>query len=148
MRQTTIFNKETVKKEWYIIDAQDLILGRLATKVASILRGKHKPTFNAHVDCGDNIIIINAQKVILSGNKINDKKYYNHSGYIGGMRIRTAKVMQDKYPVEMVERTIRGMLPHTRLGRQQGKNLFVYANDVHPHVAQMPQKLELTLERN
>jgi large subunit ribosomal protein L13 len=146
MRQTTMINSQDVKKTWYIIDASGLILGRLATKVASILRGKHKATFTSHVDCGDNIIIINAHKVILSGNKLNNKKYYNHSGFVGGMRVRTAKVMQDKYPIEMVERTIKGMLPHTSLGRKQAKNLFVYDSEKHPHSAQMPKLLVLQEE--
>lgn len=146
MRQTTMINSQDVKKTWYIIDASGLILGRLATKVASILRGKHKPTFTSHVDCGDNIIIINAHKVILSGNKLNNKKYYNHSGFVGGMRVRTAKVMQDKYPIEMVERTIKGMLPHTSLGRKQAKNLFVYDSEKHPHSAQTPKLLVLQEE--
>lgn len=139
MRQTTILKPSEVEKKWYLIDASDLILGRLSTQVASILRGKNKPNFTSHVDCGDNVIIINANKVILTGAE--SKKYYNHSGYVGGLRVRTAKVMQEKYPVEMVERAIRGMLPHTKLGRKQFTSLFVYVEDKHPHKAQNPKTL-------
>ena len=138
-----MLRKEDATKDWFVIDATDLILGRMATKVAMILRGKNKPSFTSHVDCGDNVIIINAEKVALSGNKINTKNYYNHSGYVSGLRVRSAKVMKQKYPVEMVERAIKGMLPHTSLGRKQFTNLFVYAGDIHPHAAQTPKKLEL-----
>lgn len=108
-----------------------------------MLRGKHKPTYTPHIDCGDNIIIINADKVNLTGNKLEDKKYYNHSMYPGGLRVRTAKVMKENYPVEMVERAVKGMLPHNRLGRQMYKKLFVYAGSEHPHMAQKPEKLEV-----
>ena len=135
--------KETVERKWYVIDAENQVLGRVAAKAAHILRGKHKSTYTPHVDCGDNIIIINANKVVLTGNKLDDKKYYNHSMYPGGLRIRTAKVMKEKYPVEMVERAVKGMLPHTRLGRQMYKKLFVYADNNHPHIAQKPEKLEI-----
>ncbi len=135
--------KETVERKWYVIDAQDATLGRVAAKAAHMLRGKHKATYTPHIDCGDNIIIINAEKVVLTGNKLEDKKYYNHSMYPGGLRVRTAKVMKEQYPVEMVERAVRGMLPHTRLGRQMYKKLFVYAGNEHPHMAQKPEKLEI-----
>lgn len=135
--------KETVERKWYVIDAENQVLGRVAAKAANILRGKHKSTYTPHVDCGDNIIIINANKVVLTGNKLDDKKYYNHSMYPGGLRIRTAKVMKEQYPVEMVERAVKGMLPHTRLGRQMYKKLFVYADNNHPHIAQKPEKLEI-----
>mgnify|MGYP002709298225 CR=1 FL=1 len=135
--------KETVERKWYVIDAENQVLGRVAAKAAHILRGKHKSTYTPHVDCGDNIIIINANKVVLTGNKLDDKKYYNHSMYPGGLRIRTAKVMKEQYPVEMVERAVKGMLPHTRLGRQMYKKLFVYADNNHPHIAQKPEKLEI-----
>ena len=106
--------KETVERKWYVIDAEGKSLGRVATKAAHVLRGKHKPTFTPHIDCGDNIIIINAEKVNLTGNKLEDKMYYNHSMYVGGLRERTAKEMKEKYPVEMVERAVKGMLPHNR----------------------------------
>ena len=135
--------KETVERKWYVIDAENQVLGRVAAKAAHILRGKHKSTYTPHIDCGDNIIIINANKVVLTGNKLDDKKYYNHSMYPGGLRIRTAKVMKEQYPVEMVERAVKGMLPHTRLGRQMYKKLFVYADNSHPHIAQKPEKLEI-----
>ena len=135
--------KETVERKWYVIDAQDATLGRIAAKAAHMLRGKHKPTYTPHIDCGDNIIIINADKVNLTGNKLEDKKYYNHSMYPGGLRVRTAKVMKENYPVEMVERAVKGMLPHNRLCRQMYKKLFVYAGSEHPHMAQKPEKLEV-----
>ena len=135
--------KETVERKWYVIDAQEATLGRVAAKTAHMLRGKHKATYTPHIDCGDNIIIINAEKAQLTGNKLEDKKYYNHSMYPGGLRVRTAKVMKEQYPVEMVERAVKGMLPHTRLGRQMYKKLFVYAGSEHPHMAQKPEKLEI-----
>ena len=135
--------KETVKREWFILDAKDIPLGRLAVIAADILRGKNKPTYTPYVDCGDNVIIINAKEVLLTGNKLNDKIYYNHSRYAGGMRERTAKVMKEKYPVEMVERAIKGMIPHNRLGRQMYKKLYVYEGAEHPHMAQKPKTIEM-----
>ena len=122
----TIFVKEhEAVRNWYVIDAADKPLGRVAAKAAAVLRGKHKPTYTPHIDCGDNIVIINAQKVTLTGNKLEDKMYYDHSMYQGGLRERTAKVMREEYPVEMMERAVKGMLPHNRLGRQMYKKLFV-----------------------
>ncbi len=135
--------KETVERSWYVIDATDIALGRVAALAASYLRGKNKPTFTPHIDCGDNIIIINCDKVKLTGNKENTKMYYNHSQYQGGLRERTAKVMKEKYPVEMMERAIKGMLPHNRLGRQMYKKLFVYTGNEHKHEAQKPVALEV-----
>ena len=135
--------KETIERKWYVIDAENKPLGRVATKAAHILRGKHKPTYTPHIDCGDNVIIINADKVALTGNKLEDKIYYNHSMYTGGLRERTAKVMKEQYPVEMVERAVKGMLPHNRLGRAMYKKLFVYTGDAHPHTAQKPETMEL-----
>lgn len=135
--------KETVERKWYVIDAQDATLGRIAAKAAHMLRGKHKPTYTPHIDCGDNIIIINADKVNLTGNKLEDKKYYNHSMYPGGLRVRTAKVMKENYPVEMVERAVKGMLPHNRLGRAMYKKLFVYEGETHNQQAQKPVVIEL-----
>ena len=135
--------KETVERKWYVIDANEVPLGKVAAKAAHILRGKHKPTFTPHIDCGDNIIIINAEKVKLTGNKLEDKKYYNHSMYPGGLRVRTAKVMKEQYPVEMVEKAVKGMLPHNRLGRQMYKKLFVYTGENHPHAAQKPEMMEV-----
>ena len=135
--------KETVERKWYVIDAEGKSLGRVATLAATYLRGKHKPTYTPHIDCGDNIIIINAEKVNLTGNKLNNKMYYNHSQYQGGLRERTAKEMIEKYPVEMVERAVKGMLPHNRLGRQMYKKLFVYTGSEHKHEAQKPEVLEV-----
>ena len=135
--------KETVERKWYVIDAEGKSLGRVAALAATYLRGKHKPTYTPHIDCGDNIIIINAQKVNLTGNKLEDKMYYNHSQYVGGLRERTAKVMREQYPVEMMERAVKGMLPHNRLGRQMYKKLFVYAGNEHKHEAQKPEVLEV-----
>ena len=141
--KTYMQRKEDVVRNWYVIDAEGQTLGRLATKVASVLRGKHKPTYTLHVDGGDFVIVVNANKVKLTGNKLNDKIYYNHSRYTGGLRERTAKEMIEKYPVEMIERAVKGMLPKGRLGRQMYKKLFVYAEGNHPHSAQKPQELKM-----
>ena len=135
--------KETVERKWYVIDAEGKTLGRVASLAATYLRGKHKPTYTPHIDCGDNIIIINAEKVNLTGNKLENKVYYNHSMYQGGLRERTAKVMREEYPVEMMERAVKGMLPHNRLGRQMYKKLFVYAGNEHKQQAQKPEVLEV-----
>ena len=135
--------KETVERKWYVIDAEGKSLGRVASLAATYLRCKHKPTYTPHIDCGDNIIIINAQKVNLTGNKLEDKMYYDHSMYQGGLRERTAKVMREQYPTEMMERAVKGMLPHNRLGRQMYKKLFVYAGNEHKHEAQKPEVLEV-----
>ena len=134
---------ETVERKWYVIDANDVVLGRLATKAADLLRGKHKPTFTPHIDCGDYVIITNCEKVKLTGDKLNKKKYYSHSRYAGGLRTRTAKEMVESFPVEMVEKAIKGMLPHNRLGRACFKKLFVYEGENHPHMAQKPEVLEI-----
>lgn len=143
MKNTYMQKKEEVVRNWYVLDVEEANLGRLASKAAHILRGKHKPTFTPHVDCGDNVIVINASKVNLTGNKLNDKIYYNHSGYTGGLRERTAKEMKENYPVEMIERAVKGMLPKGRLGRQMYKKLFVYEGSEHPHMAQKPKKMEI-----
>ena len=138
-----IQRKEDIVRSWYVIDAKDESLGRVATKAAHILRGKHKVTYTPNVDCGDYVIIINAKKVNLTGNKLNDKMYYNHSMYPGGLRERNAKEMRENYPIEMIERAVKGMLPHNRLGRTMGKKLFVYEGENHPHTAQKPTKIEV-----
>jgi large subunit ribosomal protein L13 len=140
---TFMQKKETVERKWYVIDAEDKSLGRVASKAAQFLRGKHKPTFTPHIDCGDYVIIINADKVNLTGDKLNKKIYYDHSGYTGGLRERTAKVMVSDYPEEMVERAVKGMLPKGRLGRQTYKKLFVYKGSEHNHIAQKPEVLEV-----
>ena len=141
--KTFMQTKETVERKWYVIDAADKPLGRVATKAATILRGKHKATFTPHLDCGDYVIIINADKVKLTGNKINDKMYYNHSGFPGGLRTRNAKTMLESYPVEMVERAVNGMLPNGPLGRQMYRKLFVYAGSEHKHEAQKPTTITI-----
>ena len=143
MKNTYMQKKETVERNWYVIDAEGVNLGRLATRVADVLRGKHKPTYTPHIDCGDFVIVVNASKVNLTGNKLNDKIYYNHSGYTGGLRERTAREMKEKYPVEMIERAVKGMIPHTRLGRQVSKKLFVYEGAEHPHMAQKPVEMKI-----
>ena len=135
--------KETVERSWFVIDAEGESLGRVATKAAHILRGKHKVTYTPHIDCGDYVIIINAKKVNLTGNKLDDKMYYNHSMYPGGLRERNARVMRENYPIEMIERAVKGMLPHNRLGRAMGKKLFVYEGETHPHMAQKPVSIEI-----
>lgn len=141
--KTFMLRKEDVEHKWYVIDAEGKTLGKVAALAASVLRGKNKPTYTPHVACGDNVIIINAEKVKLTGNKLEDKMYYNHSGYPGGLRERTAKTMVEKYPVEMVERAVKGMLPKGRLGRQMYTKLFVYEGENHPHAAQKPIKMEV-----
>ncbi len=140
---TFMANASNIERKWYVIDAKGKPLGRVASKAAVMLRGKHKATFTPHVDCGDNIIIINAKEVVLTGNKLDQKIYYNHSGYTGGLRERTAKEMRENYPVEMVERAVKGMLPKGRLGRQMYKKLFVYAGPEHKQQAQKPEQVEI-----
>ncbi len=141
--KTFMLRKEDTVTKWYLIDAEGQNLGRVATKAAHILRGKHKVTFTPHIDCGDAVIIINASKVNLTGDKLDKKVYYNHSGYPGGLRERTAKVMRNEYPVQMVERAVKGMLPKTRLGRSMFKKLYVYEGSEHKHEAQKPEKINL-----
>jgi len=141
--KTFMQTKETVDRKWFVIDAEGIPLGRVATQAASILRGKHKATFTPHIDCGDFIIIVNAEKVKLTGNKLEGKKYYNHSGYPGGLRTRSAKTMIESYPVEMMERAIKGMLPKGRLGRQMYTKLFVYKGPDHNHQAQKPTEMKI-----
>lgn len=142
-RQTTIAKANEIQRKWYVIDAEGLPLGRLASKVAMILTGKTKPIYTPHVDCGDYVIIVNAEKVSLSGDKLHNKKYYNVSGYNGGLRTRTAKEMIEQFPVELIERSVHGMVPKGRLGRQIEKKLFVYKGPEHKQEAQKPEVLEL-----
>lgn len=141
--KTFMANATNIERKWFVIDAKGKPLGRVAAKAAFMLMGKHKATYTPHVDCGDNIIIINAKEVELTGNKLDQKIYYNHSGYTGGLRERTAKVMRENYPVEMVERAVKGMLPKGRLGRQMYKKLFVYEGSDHKQQAQKPESLEV-----
>ena len=127
--KTYMANSQTVNRKWYVVDANGLTLGRLATEVASVLRGKGKPIYTPHVNCGDYVIVINADKIVLTGNKWNDKLYHSHSEYNGGLRTLTAKEMMTKYPTRMVEKAIYGMLPHTKLGDTMRDLLFVYARE-------------------
>ena len=133
-----------VTKKWVLIDAENVVVGRLATIVASRLRGKHKPTFTPHVDDGDNVIVINADKAVLTGRKFTDKKYYWHTGYPGGIKERTARqLLEGRFPERVVEKAIERMIPRGPLGRRQMKNLRVYAGSEHPHEAQQPEKLDV-----
>ena len=141
--KTISANEKTVNKEWVLIDAENEILGRLASKSAMFLRGKYKTNFTPHVDCGDNVIIINAEKIKLTGNKLTDKEYVSHSGYPGGQKIRTPRELLIKKPTAVVEKAIKGMLPKNRLGSELFRNLFVYAGAEHPHQAQKPRVINL-----
>lgn len=142
--KTISANKETVTKEWILIDAENEILGRLASKAAFMLRGKHKPNYTPHVDCGDNVIIINAEKISLSGKKWDDKEYVRHSGYPGGQRSKTAVQLMAQKPTAMVEKAIKGMLPKNKLGSALFRNLYVYAGTEHQQEAQKPKAIKLT----
>lgn len=141
--KTISANKATVQKDWVIVDAQSQVLGRFASGVAKILRGKHKPNFTPHVDCGDNVIVLNAAKVRLTGKKWDDKVYVRHTGYPGGQRIATPKLLMEKSEITLVEKAVRGMLPKNRLGRKLYTNLHVYAGSEHPHSAQQPKEVTL-----
>jgi len=141
--KTVSANKETVNKEWLLIDADGQNLGRLASEVAAILRGKHKTNFTPHVDCGDNVVIINAEKINLTGNKWEDKQYVRFSGYPGGQRFRSAAEMMKKKPTAMVEIAVKGMLPKNKLANQLYRNLHVYAGAEHKHEGQQPKAYEL-----
>lgn len=143
MRQTKISNGKSISRKWYVVDATDLVLGRMSTEIAKVLTGKNKPSYTPHEDNGDFVIVLNADKVKLTGNKLKNKNYYNHSGYPGGMRVRNAATMVEKYPEEMVYRSIWGMIPHNRLGRKQIKKLFVYKDSKHEHQAQKPEVLKI-----
>jgi len=141
--KTKSANKATVKKEWVLVDADGQTLGRLASKVAVLLRGKHKPNFTPHVDCGDNVIVINAEKIHLSGNKWTDKSYIRHTGYPGGQRSLSANELYDKDPARLVERSVKGMLPKNKLGADLFRNLNVFVGAEHPHEAQKPKTINL-----
>lgn len=139
--KTISANDATVEHKWYVVDATNLTLGRMSAQIAAILRGKNKPYFTPHVDCGDYVIVINADKVVLTGNKLRDKQYLTYSGYPGGQKKETAGKLLNRRPDAVIERAVKGMLPKNRLGRQVYKKLFVYAGAEHPHVAQKPQAL-------
>ena len=132
-----------VERKWYLIDAKDQVLGRLATKAALLLRGKHKPQFTPHVDTGDFVVVINADKIRLSGTKANSKEYYRHSGYPGGLKCETFAEAMQKHPERVIEHAIKGMLPKGSLGRKQATKLKVYAGEEHPHAAQKPETISL-----
>lgn len=132
-----------IEMKWYVVDAENKVLGRLATEIAARLRGKHKPTFSTFQDNGDFIVVINADKVILTGNKLDDKKYYRHTGYIGGIKEATAKELLEKHPADLVFKAVKGMLPKNKLGRAQFKKLKAYAGANHPHAAQQPIVLDI-----
>lgn len=141
--KTYTAKKETVERQWVIVDAQDQVLGRLASKVAHVLRGKNKPIFTNHVDTGDFVVVVNAEKIRLTGNKLDDKTYYSHSGYPGGIKGMTAREMLEKKPEQVIKTAVKGMLPKNRLGSKLISKLKVYSGPDHPHEAQLPEKLEL-----
>ena len=141
--KTVSANRATVNKEWVIVDAQNEVVGRLCAKIALALRGKHKPGYTPHVDCGDNVIVINADKVRFTGNKWADKEYIRHTGYPGGQRIVTAENLMQKNPIAVVEKAVKGMLPKNKLGAVLYGNLHVYAGTEHPHEAQQPKVINL-----
>ncbi len=141
--KTKSANDATVQRQWYVVDATNLTLGRMSTRIASVLRGKNKAYYTPHVDCGDYVVVINADKVVLTGEKLRDKEYITFSGYPGGQKKETAANLLKRRPEALIERAVKGMLPKTRLGRQMIKKLFVYAGAEHPHAAQQPQTLNL-----
>ncbi|RMG22450.1 MAG: 50S ribosomal protein L13 [Bacteroidetes bacterium] len=142
--KTQSANPQTVEKKWLVVDLEGKVLGRAASQIAMLLRGKHKPYYTPHVDCGDNVIVINADKVRLTGNKWAQKTYIRHTGYPGGQRVRTASELMTKFPTRMVEKAVKGMLPKNKLGRHLFGNLRVYAGAEHPHEAQEPEVFELS----
>lgn len=143
MNRTYSAKEEEIEKKWFIVDAKDKVLGRLASEVARRLRGKHKPVFTPHADTGDYIIVINAEKIRLTGNKLDKKMYYRYSGYMGGLKEISARKQLAKKPEELIKHAVKGMLPKNSLGRRQGKKLKVYAGPEHPHEAQQPEPLEV-----
>jgi large subunit ribosomal protein L13 len=141
--KTVSANAKTVNKQWVVVDAQGEILGRLSSKIAMIIRGKNKPEYTPHVDCGDNVIVINADKIKLTGNKLSDKVYTSYTGYPGGQRFISPKELMAKHPKRVIEKAVRGMLPKTKLGAKLYTNLYVYAGTEHPHAAQSPKTITL-----
>ncbi|UCE35500.1 MAG: 50S ribosomal protein L13 [Deltaproteobacteria bacterium] len=141
--KTFVAKEHEIEKNWHLIDARDKVLGRLATEIATILRGKKKPIFTPHMDAGDYVVVVNAERVVLTGNKLEKKTYYRHSGYVGGLKETTAKEMLEKKPENLIKLAVKGMLPKTSLGRRQLTKLKVYTGPDHPHQAQKPVKLEI-----
>lgn len=143
-KTTVSANAATVEKKWVLIDAEDLVVGRVASIIANILRGKHKPSFTPHADCGDNVIVINADKVAFTGKKLQDKVYYKHTGYAGGIKgITAGKVLEGRFPERVLEKAIERMIPRGPLGRQQMRNLRIYKGSEHPHTAQNPEVIDI-----
>ena len=140
--KTLSIKKDEIKRDWYIVDASNQNLGRLASNIAQIIRGKHKPFYTPNLDMGDFVVVVNAEKISLSGNKKNQKEYWRHTGYPGGQKVVDFKTMQEKYPERVISSAVRGMLPHNRLGRQLFNHLKVYSGSNHPHESQQPKKLE------
>ena len=144
MKTTKSVKPHEVEKKWHIVDADGLVVGRAATIIANVLRGKHKTSFTPHVDCGDNVVVINADKIRFTGKKLQNKVYYKHTGYIGGIKeITAAKVLDGRFPERVLEKAVERMIPRGPLGRQQMKNLRVYAGSEHPHAAQQPVSLDV-----
>lgn len=143
MMKTYVTKPADIERAWYVVDAEGQTLGRLASRIATILRGKHKPIYNPSVDCGDFVVVINAEKIAVTGNRLDQKKYYRHSLYIGGLKEITLRDQLQKHPERAIELAVRGMLPKNTLGRKMFKKLKVYAGGEHPHLAQQPQPLEL-----
>jgi len=143
MNGTHIVKASEIERKWYLIDAEGLVLGRVASEVAKILKGKNKPTYSTNMDCGDYVIVINADKIVLTGDKLNQKMYRHHTGFIGGLKEVKAKDMLNRKPERMFELAVKGMLPKNALGRQMIKKLKVYSGDAHEHAAQKPEKLEI-----
>ena len=141
--KTLVARKEDVIRDWYLVDAENLVLGRMATQIANVLRGKNKPTYTPSVDTGDFVIVVNADKIALTGNKLNDKMYYSHSGYPGGIKSINAGKLQDKKPGEIIRHAVKGMLPKNKLARHMLNKLKIYSGPVHPHKAQQPKPLGL-----
>jgi large subunit ribosomal protein L13 len=141
--KTYVANPTDRQRDWLVVDATGLTLGRLATRIAVALRGKHKPEYTPHVDTGDFVIVVNAEKISVTGNKLADKKYYRHSGYPGGLKVRTLAEQLERRPEEVIRKAVKGMLPRNRLARKQLTKLKVYAGPDHPHVAQKPQTMEI-----
>ena len=141
--KTFVAKEHEIEKKWYLIDAKDKVLGRLASEIATVLRGKNKPIFTPHMDAGDYVVVVNADKVILTGDKLEKKIYYHHSGYVGGLKETTAKDMLLKRPTNLIKFAVKGMLPKNSLGRRQLTKLKIYTGQDHPHQAQKPEKLEI-----
>ncbi|TET93091.1 MAG: 50S ribosomal protein L13 [Desulfobacteraceae bacterium] len=141
--KTFVAKEHEIEKKWYLVDAREKVLGRLASEIATVLRGKKKPIFTPHMDAGDYVVVINAEKIILTGNKVEKKIYYHHSGYVGGLKETTAKEMLLKRPENLIKFAVKGMLPKNSLGRRQLTKLKIYAGQDHPHQAQKPEKLEI-----